>query len=163
MLRAEFPVHRNSTLYVESDMTSAGVARLRLGSALSALPALRRLHRLRRSGERLAIRPTCLVGKRTAILGQKIDDGLHALKLRAVVQISAFATAGDEAHIDQLPQVERESWRGNAETPGELCGGIAGWPTLHEQPEYRKACLRGESAQRGDCLFCFHACNDIKL
>ena len=134
-------------------MTSADIARLRLGSTLSALPLLRRLHRLGRGGERLAIRPACLVGERTAILGQKIDDGLHALELRAVVQIAAFATAGDEAHIDQLPQVERESWRGNTETPGELRGGIAGWPTLHEQSEYRKARLRGESAQRGDCLF----------
>lgn len=130
----------------------AGIAKLSVGGALGAPLLLRRPCCLRRDRERLAIGPARLVGERAAILGQKIDDGLHALELGAVVQVTAFATACDEAHIDQFPQVEGQSWRGHTETLGEFCGGVARWPSLHEQPEYRKAGLRGESAERGDCV-----------
>ena len=83
-----------------------GIAKLSAGGALGAALLLRRPCCLRRDRKRLAIGPACLVGERTAILGQKINDGLHALEFSAVVQVTAFASTCDEANVDQLPQVK---------------------------------------------------------
>jgi hypothetical protein len=47
-----------------------------------------------------------LVRKAATVLGEEVDEGVHALEIRAVEEVASLASADYQACLDQLLEVK---------------------------------------------------------
>jgi hypothetical protein len=118
---------------------------------------------LRWSGLRRARAAAGFAREAAAVLGQKADQAVHALKVRAVVEIASVAPALHETGLYQALEVKGQSGRRKTEATGELGGGVPLGTSFHQQSEDRETSLRRKSAQGRNGFLTFHRFNYMEL
>jgi hypothetical protein len=130
MLRAELWVHKNKTFKGMSwVMMSAFTGCCHVGQASLAL---------------------------AAVLGQKTQHRVHAVKLGTVNQIPAAALLRDQIGMQQLFQVKRQGRRRDGQLLRQRSRGQPDRALHHQQAEYLQTVRLRQCGQGFDNVFIFH-------
>jgi hypothetical protein len=101
----------------------------------------------------LAVLIASLIGKAAAVLCQKPDESVHALKVRAVVKVASLTAAHHKIGARELLQVKGKRRRWNLKPFREIRWDESLRATLDQESKDGEAGLRCERAQSVDGIF----------
>jgi hypothetical protein len=96
---------------------------------------------LSRDRQRLAIRAAALSSKAATVFGKKLDQSVHALEIRAVVEIATVPSADHKSGLNQALQVKRKRRRRQIQALRQFGGGVPLGTALNEEAVHAEACF----------------------